>query len=215
MLKLVLNVEDAIRGDMVKDGVVNWLMGTGVSAKGTFKLFEAGVGVNAALSLETEVTEEKNIVVNNAAATANLAKLTGTVVRRITFNAGTDVTVDTKLPWTLVETVKQEESGTNGISLVKTADTITVKRDGQFTTPATIDVEIKNHAVATGYLADSNINSGAATATALKVLAVGDIHIDALCQWRRHEGLKPNETHFNMRADDPHTKVLALGEVTT
>jgi len=212
MLKLVLNVEDAIRGDMVKDGVVDWTMGTDVSAKGTFKLFDAGVGVNAALTLETEVTEDKNIVVNDATATANLAKLTGTVVHRVTFNAGKDVQVDTKIP---TSSGKTEDSGTDGIALDTTGPTLVLTRTGTFTTPATIDVEIVKYPVATGYLVDRNINSGAAAPKVLKVLGVGNLHIDALCQWRRHEGLKPNETHFNMRADDPHTKVLALGEVTT
>lgn len=211
MLKLVLNVEDSIRGDMVKDGIVDWLMGTDVPAKGTFKLFDAGTGINAALTLKTEVAVEKNIVVNNAAATANLANLTGTVVHRVTFSAGSNVPIVTDIPCTDTYAT----STFNGVTVEKyevETDVYHIKltRTGNFTTPATIDVEIPNIKVATGHLVDPNINSGAASTADLKVLAVGNLHIDAVCQWRRHEGLKPNETHFNMRADDPHTKVLAL-----
>jgi hypothetical protein len=40
---------------------------------------------------------------------------------------------------------------------------------------------------------------------------VGEVHIDAVCSWRRPNCLKPNPTHLRIRAMNPHKKVRTLG----
>lgn len=245
MLSLVLDVEDSVRNDYVKDGKVVWMLantqnptpgtpatGKEVIATGEFKLFKAGTGTNAVLNLQSDFMREFNLNVNEdtdltEAAAANaggLAKLTGTVIHRVTFKAGTNVTANTgiKLP-SGFKTSGDTLTDTDGIVIDQaasnTANAIVLKRSGEHNLPLTVDVGItqytktddsisKGYPVATGHLADHNIGSGAASV--VTALAVGKVHIDAVCEYCKHEGLKPNPTSFNIRAMDPHTKVLTL-----
>lgn len=233
MLSLVLDVEDSVRNDYVKDGKVEWVLanlknpthGTPaaadkvVKATGEFKLFKAGTGTNAVLNLQSDFMREFNLNVNENTDLTNedadnaggLAKLTGTVVHRVTFAAGTDQTVDTGVtkPSGYFDS-SDIPTDVDGIVLdhTDTGTTLVLKRAGQHNLPLTVDVGIPDYPVATGHLADRNIGSGAASV--VTALAVGKVHIDAVCEYCKHVGLKPNQTSFNIRAMDPHTKVLTL-----
>lgn len=232
MLSLVLDVEGSVRNDYVKDGKVEWMLaniknpthGTpatdkAVNATGEFKLFKAGTGVNAVLNLQSDFMREFNLNVNedddltneDADNAGGLAKLTGTVVHRVTFAAGTDQTADTGIFYdndTMGTAISIATPGITKHGDSTSLHKIILKRDGEHNLPLTIDVEIEGYPVATGHLVDPNVASG--TPSCVTALAVGKVHIDAVCEYCKHEGLKPNPTSFNIRAMDPHTKVLTL-----
>lgn len=188
-----------------------------VKADGTFKLFKAGTGVNAALGLSAKLMvndgEEPPTPFDLEASPSDVTvELHHDLVREFVFPKAesnsavtTDIIVaDGDLPLSVTTE--------NGITVTATENEEVTNRlilkvaDGMDAATA-VKVTIKNVKIATGTASDPNLASD----HKFKFCPVGDVHIDACCRFLDGKDVKPNETSFTIRAENPFTKVITLG----
>lgn len=205
MLKLKLQVDDRFLHDELANCNAELSLG-GVVAKGNFHIHKSGNASDCAIVASGKLTEKKTI---NSPANIT-ATLTADVTRRVAFPKGV-ATVDTGMKATAAEVKGTTDPAAAALwtfSAGVTADlsaagTLTLTRTVA-TEAAVIDVTISNVTVATGACEDELCNG------TFYLNKVGNIHVNALCNWERYADLKRNGTHFLIRAVDPHTKVITL-----
>lgn len=190
---------------------------TGIIADGTFKLFKAGAGVNAALGLSAVLVASKTV--GNATTNYTLEAVPGDVevelrhdlAREFVFPKGasfvtTDIIVaDDDLSEPAAVTVKSADGTAVTLSNENVTDRLILALSAPATEATTVKVTIKNVKIATGVAEDPNMHHS------FKLCPVGDVHIDACCRFLDGKDVKPNETSFTIRAENPFTKVITLG----
>jgi hypothetical protein len=212
MLKLNLGVDDRFLHDELANCTAALKLDSELLADGTFHIRKSGNASDCAIVASGKLDTKKTVI----SPEHIIATLTADVTRRVAFPKGV-ATVDTGMKATEAEVkgtpAHDEEPEVPALwtfSAGVTADlsaagTLTLTR-AVATEAAVVDVTISNVTVATGACEDELCNGK------FYLNKVGNIHVNALCNWERYADLKRNGTHFLIRAVDPHTKVITLEE---
>jgi hypothetical protein len=209
MLNLKLDVDKRFLHDEVTNGKarIKFQADPALEAVGVFSLHRSGNAVDAAVNAHVKFAKTVTVTTPsqiNATFTANVKRL-------VTFNAGV---ADTGIELKTTAPYEAELAGFN-VLVNGVAGATKSYVDHGTGKPATLQltveglkgvatVELVGVQVATGTCEDPLCNG------AFYINPVGEAHVDALCNWARYADLKHNETRFNIRAMDPHTKVITL-----
>lgn len=186
-------------------------------AEGVFRLMNTGNAVDAVITAQG--TMEAVMDLDKPAQLE--AILTANATKKIAF-AEDETTVDTHIvcasdeTFTILKpvatgweaTVAQDpdaDGHASGHADNKNPWTLRITRPATATKAARVDVTLGNITVATGCGDDPNCNGS------FTIRNLGEIHVDAVCSWARCRDLKPNPTHFRIRAVNSHAKVYTLG----
>ncbi len=169
-----------------------------VKAEGVFRIMDTGAGSDCVITARGELSGEEPLEVADPSAIK--ATLTADAVKRISFAKGVAL-VDTKIPWAADEALPTVVGAAPGRS---SNNTLTLTREHD-DVACVMDIVFEGVTVATGRGDDPNCNGK------FWINQVGEVHIDAVCNWARCSGLKPNPTHFRIRGVNSHAKIFTLG----
>lgn len=171
------------------------------SVAGTFNIFNAGAAKNCAITADAEcpVLGARYEVPSDLAVT-----LTADAIKRVHFPKGV-TSVDTKLHAGDSETFTVTPTGYSAAAVGDAGKKTIVVTRTSGTDDAVVDITFKAINVATGTGEDPNCNG-----LFYMKPNLGTVHIDAVCEWAHYAGMKPNPTHLNVRALDPHTFAFTL-----
>lgn len=179
-----------------------------VTAEGVFSLVNSGNAVDAAITARGVIGREAAVEPKDIKV-----KLTADATIKVSFAEG-ETEVDTGIIW---------EDGAGGAgkspsvkpdSITATAEqddakhpfTLRLTRTGG-SKAAKLEVTLLGVEVATGCGRDNNCNGP------VTIKAVGEAHVDALCNWERASDLKANPTHFRISTVSPHEKIYSIDAV--
>ena len=212
MLRLKLTPDTRFSHDNYKGGKIaitfddNSAGDDDIVCNGNFSLVNSGNAVDAAVTANGDFA---NAVELNSPADIT-ADLTATFTRTLVFTAGACDT-GIVLPKESDAYVTTEFTG----KVSANGATVTLSAEAHADKPSTlklaiddadgkVDVTFTNVKVASGVCEDPDCNG------AFKVKQLGPVHVDAICNWYRPNGLKPNPTSFTIRALDEHTITRTL-----
>lgn len=176
-----------------------------VTATGVFSLVDSGNAVDAAITARVDINREATVEPKDI---------------KVTLKADATITVAFAEGETVVDTgIVCEKDGAAGKAPTIKPDSITptVEQDGvgkphtlrltrtDGSKAARLEVTLLDVEVATGCGRDNNCDGP------LTIKKVGEAHIDALCNWEKASGLKPNPTHLRIRTVNLHEKIYTIG----